>query len=38
VYHHTNGIAAIFAGGTKDSSIDMPSTDSGRTWYYGEPT
>jgi Tol biopolymer transport system component len=38
VYHYTTGIAAIFANGTKDNSINMPSTDNGKTWYYGEPT
>ena len=38
VYHYTTGIAAIFADGTKDNSINMPSTDNGHTWYYGEPT
>jgi Tol biopolymer transport system component len=38
VYHYTTGIAAIYANGTKDNSIDMPSTDNGKTWYYGEPT
>ena len=38
VYHYTTGIAAIFADGTKDNSINMPSTDNGKTWYYGEPT
>jgi Tol biopolymer transport system component len=38
VYHYTTGIAAIYADGTKDNSINMPSTDNGKTWYYGEPT
>jgi Tol biopolymer transport system component len=38
VYHYTTGIAAIFADGTKDNSINAPSTDNGKTWYYGEPT
>jgi Tol biopolymer transport system component len=38
VYHYTTGIAAIFADGTKDNSINMPSTDNGKTWYLGDPT
>jgi Tol biopolymer transport system component len=38
VYHYSTGIAAVFTNGLKDNSINMPSTDNGKTWYLGEPT
>jgi Tol biopolymer transport system component len=38
VYHYSTGIAAVFTDGTKDNSINWPSTDNGKTWYVGEPT